>query len=82
MTSDRLKPRAAPQSPCVSPTSECPLLRGYLRGPRCLREGLLRGDEFTAANVAEGSGHAGRFPRFIAEKQTVKLSFAEAAGRD
>ena len=36
VTSDGLKPSAAPQSPCVPPTSVCPLLRGHLRGPRGL----------------------------------------------
>jgi len=55
VTSDGLKPRAAPQSPCVPPTCGCPLLREHLRGPRCLSDRLLRGDEFTAANVADGS---------------------------
>ena len=48
MTSDGLKPRAAPQSPCVPPTSVCPLLRGHLRGPRWIRGRPLQGDEFTA----------------------------------
>ena len=55
VTSDVLKPRPAAQSPCVPPTCGCPLLRGHLRGPRCLCDRLLRGDEFTAAYVAEGS---------------------------
>jgi len=32
VTSDGLKPCAAPQSPCVPPTSIYPLLRGPLRG--------------------------------------------------
>jgi len=55
VTSDVLKPCAAPQSPCVPPTCGCPLLREHLRGPWCLCDRLLRGDEFTAANVADGS---------------------------
>jgi hypothetical protein len=28
-----------------------------------------------------GSGHAGRLPKFIAEKRPLKLSFPEAADR-
>ena len=55
VTSDGLKPRATPQSPCVPPTSACPLLRGHLRGPRCLCDRPLLGGDFTAANVADGS---------------------------
>jgi len=55
VTSDGLQPRAAPQSPCVPPISVRPLLRGRLRGPRGLYDRLLRGDEFTAAYVADGS---------------------------
>jgi len=58
VTSDGLKPYAAAQSPCVPPTCGCPLLRGHLRGPRGLCDRLLRGDEFTAAYVAEASASA------------------------
>ena len=36
--------------------------------------------EKTAAGCY-GSGHAGRLPRFTAEKRPLKLRFAEAAGR-
>jgi len=31
------------------------MLRGHLRGPRGLCDRLLRGDEFTATYVADGS---------------------------
>jgi len=38
-------------------------------------------DEISTSAVAVGSGHAGRLPRFIAEKQSLKLRFPEAADR-
>jgi hypothetical protein len=31
--------------------------------------------------VCRGSGHAGRLPRFVAEKRPLKLCFPEAADR-
>ena len=51
-----LKPRAAPQSPCMPPTGVCPLLRGLLQGAAYGSERPLRGDEFRTANVGSGSG--------------------------
>jgi hypothetical protein len=48
------------------------------RGPH---KRLLRGGQIGAVSVAEGSGHAGRLPRFIAEKQPLKLRFPKAADR-
>ena len=45
----------APQSPFVPPTCVCPLLRGLLRGPRYGSDRPLRGDEFEAADAADGS---------------------------
>ena len=36
VTSDGLKPRAAPQSPGVPPTFVCPLRPEHRRGPRCI----------------------------------------------
>ena len=71
--SDGLKPHAAPQSPCVLPTSVCPLLRGHFRGPRCMRDRLLRGDEFGAVNVAEGSKAVSRFADLGAGLQSLDL---------
>jgi len=73
VTSDVLKPRAAPQSPCLPPTSACPLLRGPLRGPRCLSDWLLRGDEFTAAYVADGSLAASRLANLSAGLRSLEL---------
>ena len=67
VTSDGLKPRAAPQSTCVPPTCVRPLPRGPLRRPRRLSDRLFRGDEFAAPNVAEGS-----IPQFqVRRKQSV-----------
>ena len=55
VTSDGLKRRTAPQLPCVPPACVCPMLRGHLRGPWCLRDRPLRGDDSRTANVADGS---------------------------
>ena len=79
VSSDGLKPRAAPQSPCVPPTSVCPLLRGPLRGPRYLCDRPLRGDEFRAAYVADGSRLASRGRDLAAGLLPHRLS---VAGRD
>ena len=55
MTSDGLKPRAAPQSPRVPPACVCPLTQEHRREQRCIWDRPLRGDEFTATYVADGS---------------------------
>ena len=48
------------------------------RGPH---KRLLRGSQDEAVSVAEGSGHAGRLPSFVAEKRPLKLCLPEAADR-
>lgn len=45
----------APQWHFVPPTCVCPLLRGVLRGPRYGSDRPLRGDDFEAADAADGS---------------------------
>ena len=82
VTSDGLKPCAAPQSPCVPPTSICPLLRGHLRGPRGLCDRLLRGDEFTGSYVAEGSTAAGRLADLDARLRSFELNCQAADIRE
>ncbi len=63
VTSDGLKPRAAPQSPFVPPTCGCPLLRGHLREPKCLCDRPLRGRRVQGSICRCGSKAALRFVR-------------------
>jgi len=42
---------------------------------------LSNGQLWRNPKVGSGSGHAGRIPRFIAEKPPLKLRFPEAADR-
>ena len=44
-------------------------------------ERQLLGSELYGSYFGFGSGHAGHLPRFIAEKQSLKLSSPEAADR-
>jgi len=50
-----LNKSAAPQSPRVLPADVCPTLRGLQLGLAYGFDRPLRGDELTAADVAEGS---------------------------
>jgi hypothetical protein len=52
--------RCAIRRPPGLPADGCPRLLGHLLGPRCSSDGPLRGDEFTAAYVADGSAAPAR----------------------
>jgi len=56
-------------------------VQAYLREPPYGSDGPLRGDEFMAADVADGSGQDGRLTKFIAEKRPLKFRLPEAAAR-
>ena len=66
----------APQSPFVPPTCVCPLLRGLLRGPRYGSDRPLRGDEFEAADAADGSSP---YLQSVSERPLGSV-FADVAG--
>lgn len=78
-------PHAATQSPRVSPTCVCPPLRGILWGPPRRHDRQLRGAEFRAADVAEGSigpVHRRREQSLVGPRHQVAHMLIRAAGNE